>query len=218
MLTIGVLNSKGGAGKTTVTANLAVRASRDAMTAVVDLDPQSSYSDWYKRRGSPDNPALLLGEDRASDAVEALRQTSPYDYIFVDGPTNAILVTEDAVKASDFVIIPMRASGLDLAASSDCISLCQDLNKPFCVVVNDMGRGDAGLLKQTQGVLFDWKVPIAKTVIAHRVSYVNAMSIGKVGAEKDKAAAEEIDNLWAEITHEIAKHIKATQRKTKVRA
>jgi chromosome partitioning protein len=211
MLTIGILNSKGGAGKTTLTTCLAVRASLEAPTAVVDLDPQSSYSDWYKRRGSPDNPALLLGEDRASDAVEALRLTSPYNFIFVDGPTNALLVTEDAVRASDFVIIPMKASGLDLAASSDCISLCQDFGKPFLVVINDKGRGDDGLLKQTQGILFGWNVPIAKTVISHRVAYVNAVAIGKSGPEKDKAAADEIDKLWAEM--------KAAMRKAaKVRA
>ena len=125
------------------------------------------------------------------------------------------LVTEDAVRASDFVVIPMKASGLDLAASSDCISLCQDLGKPFFVVINDKGRGDDGLLKQTQGVLFNWNVPIAKTVIAHRVSYVNAVSMGKTGPEKDKAAAEEIDNLWGEIKAAI----KLAQRKlAKVKA
>ena len=70
MIVIGVLNSKGGVGKSTLTAALAVRASRDNQVCVVDLDAQGTYSDWYARRGSPDNPALLTGEDRASDAVE----------------------------------------------------------------------------------------------------------------------------------------------------
>ena len=210
-LTIGILNSKGGSGKTTLATCLAVRASQDAQAAVVDLDPQSSTSAWYKRRGSPDNPALLLGEDRASDAVEALRLTSPYDYILVDGPTNALLVTEDAVKASDLVIIPMKASGLDLAASADAISLCQDFGKPFFIVINDKGRGDDGLLKQTLGVLAGWNVPVAKTVVAHRASYVNAVSVGKTGPEKDRAAAEEIDNLWAEIRAAI----KASRKKVR---
>ena len=214
MLTIGVLNTKGGVGKTSLATCLAVRASQDGATAVVDLDPQSSYSAWYKRRGSPDNPALLVGEDRASDAVEALQLTSPYDYIFVDGPTNALLVTEDAVKAADFVIVPMKPSGLDLAASPDFISLCQELGKPFLVVINDKSRGDDGLLRQTQGVLAGWRVPIAKTVISHRVSYVNAVSIGRTGPEKDKAAAQEIDSLWREIRAEI----KAATRKSKVSA
>ncbi len=77
MLVIGVLNSKGGVGKSTLTAAFAVRAARDNTVCVVDLDSQGSYSDWYTRRGSPDNPALLTGEDRASDAIEALRLSAP---------------------------------------------------------------------------------------------------------------------------------------------
>ena len=59
-------------------------------------------------------------------------------------------------------------------------------------------------------MLFNWDVPIAKTVISHRVSYVNAVSMGKTGPEKDKAAAGEIDNLWAEIKATI----KASQPKS----
>ena len=211
MQVIGILNTKGGAGKTTLTCCIAVRAAQDGTVAVVDLDPQSSYSDWHARRtrgqDNP-NPDLLLGEDRASDAVEALRLTSPFDYIFVDGPTNALLVTEDAVQAADFIIIPMKASGLDLAASQDCISLCQDLNKPFLVVINDKGLHDGSLVEEARGLLFTWNVPIAKTVVAHRIAYVNAVTTGKTGPEKDKKAAEEINALWLEIKTALRKAAK----------
>jgi chromosome partitioning protein len=219
MHVIGILNTKGGCGKTTLTTCLAVRAAGpvgasldkpEARVAVVDLDPQSSYSDWYARRGSPDNPALLTGEDRASDAVEALRLTSPYDYVFVDGPTNALLITEDAIKASTFVIIPMKASGLDLSASQDCISLCQELRAPFLVVINDKGQHDGKLVDEATKLLtMSWKVPVAKTVISHRVPYINAITTGKTGPEKDKKAAEEIDELWAEIRASVRKAAKA---------
>jgi chromosome partitioning protein len=218
MHVIGILNTKGGCGKTTLTTCLAVRAvgpvgtplgKAEAQVAVVDLDPQSSYSDWYARRGSPDNPALLLGEDRASDAVEALLLTSPYDYVFVDGPTNALLITEDAIKASTFVIIPMKASGLDLAAAQDCISLCNELKTPYLVVINDKGQHDDKLVKEANNLLFSWNVPIAKTVISHRVPYINAITTGKTGPEKDKKAAEEIDALWIEVKTAVRKARKA---------
>jgi chromosome partitioning protein len=217
MHVIGVLNTKGGCGKTTLTTCLAVRAvgpvgeKAEAQVAVVDLDPQSSYSEWYARRGGePDNPTLLLGEDRASDEVEALRLTSPYDYVFVDGPTNALLITEDAIRASTFVIIPMKASGLDLGASQDCISLCQELRAPFLVVINDKGQHDAKLVEEAIKLLTkSWKVPVANQVISHRVHYINAITTGKTGPEKDKKAAEEIDALWAEIKAGVRKAAKA---------
>lgn len=200
MLVIGVLNSKGGVGKSTLTAAFAVRAAKDKAVCVVDLDSQGSYSDWYLRRGSPDNPALLTCEDRASDAVEALRLTSPYGIVLLDGPPGSLIVTEDAIRVCDLVVIPMRASGLDLMASQDCVRLCQQIGTAFLCVLNDVNTREAKSLGQNaRNTLHTYKIPIAKTAVAHRVPYINAMTSGKTGAEKDKASAAEIDALWTEI-------------------
>lgn len=196
---IGVLNTKGGTGKTTLAACLAVRAAAEARVAVVDLDPQGSFADWHGRRGSPSNPELMRGVDRASDAVDALRLTSPYEFVFFDGPPGSLLVTEDAVRSSTLVVIPMRASGLDLAASQDCISLCQEIGTPFLVVINGKGQHDGKLVEQARSLLFSWNLPIAETVVGHRLQYVNAITTGRTGAERDRKAQAEIDALWAEV-------------------
>jgi chromosome partitioning protein len=209
MRIIGVLNTKGGTGKTTLTSCLAVRAAQEARVAVCDLDPQSSFSDWHGRRGSPDNPELLKGEERASEAVEALRLTSPHDYVFLDGPPGSLIVTEDAVQVSTLVIIPIRASGLDLSASQDCIQICQELRVPFLVVINDKSPHDTKLVEQARGLLASWKVPVANQAISHRVPFVNAITTGRTGAEKDKRAAEDIDNLWLEVKAALKKAAKA---------
>ena len=209
---IGVLNTKGGCGKTTITTCLAVRASKDGLVAVCDLDPQGSYGDWYSRRGAPDNPALLTGAELASDAVESLNMASAYDYVLFDGPPGALMVTEDAVRASHLVVIPMRASGLDINASRDCIQLCEDEGVPFLVVINGSNsRSDQKLVEQTQNLLFNWRVPIAKSVIKHRVAYINAYTTGKTGPEKDAAAATEIDELWREIRAAVRKAAKGVK-------
>lgn len=212
MIVIGILNSKGGVGKTTLTAACAVRAADRNAVCVVDLDSQGSYSDWYVRRGSPDNPALLVGEDRASEAVEALGLTSPYEIVFLDGPPGSLIVTEDAVRASTLVIIPVRASGLDLMASQDCISLCQEIGTPCLVVINGKTQYDGKLVEQARQVLASWKVPVASTVVAHRTQYVNAIATGNTGPEKDPKAAAEIDALWTEIQAAARKAAKARAR------
>lgn len=212
MQVIGILNTKGGAGKTTLTTCLAVRAADEARVAVCDLDPQSSYSEWYMRRGSPDNPALLTGEDRASDAVEALQLNSPYNYVFLDGPPGSLIVTEDAVRSSTLVVIPVRASGLDLAASQDCIGICQESGVPFLVVINGKTQHDGKLVEQARALLDSWRVPVAKTVVAHRVPYINAITTGKTGPEKDRKAAEEIDALWDEIKTAARKAVRGKSR------
>ena len=208
MQVIGILNLKGGSSKTTLTTCLAVRASRDAATAVVRPGPSSQLRGLVSRRARG-NPTLLTGEDRASDAVEALQLNSPYDYVFLDGPTNAVGVTEDAAKVSALVVIPMKPSALDLAASQDCIELCQETGKAFLVVICDKGQYDGRLVDETIGVLKRWRVPVAKTVIAHRASYINAVTTGKTGPEKDKKAAEEIEALWTEVRAALRKAVKA---------
>lgn len=200
MFVIGFLNSKGGVGKSTLAAAVAVRAAQDSgRVCLVDLDPQKSVADWWRRRGSPDNPVLFRGEDRASDAVEALKLDG-WDWVFLDGPPGSLSVTEDAIAVSTFVVIPVRASGLDLDASREAVGLCQEAGVPFVVVMNAVsGRSKDTLLNGARATLFNYGIPIASTAIGQRNAFVTAMMTGKTGAEKDTAAADEIDALWKEI-------------------
>ena len=51
MRTFSVMSQKGGAGKTTLTLNLAVQSYLcQKKTLVIDLDPQASISTWGDRR------------------------------------------------------------------------------------------------------------------------------------------------------------------------
>jgi hypothetical protein len=44
------------------------------------------------------------------------------------------------------------------------------------------------------------------------MQYINAITTGKTGPEKDKLAAAEIDKLWAEIKVAVRKAAKARAR------
>lgn len=199
MIVIACLNSKGGVGKTTLATALAVRASRDSRrVCIVDLDPQESTQIWHGRRGNPDNPALFRGAERASDAVEAL-DLNGYDWVFLDGPPGALLVTEDAISVSTLVVIPVRASGLDIDASREVVGLCEEAETPFLVVINAARGARDKLVEGTRDTLFNYQLPIADTAIALRNAHVTAMMVGRTAAEKDKDAAAEIDALWREI-------------------
>ena len=47
MLKVAIISQKGGAGKTTLAVNLAVEAERNNLsTLLIDLDPQSSSTEW----------------------------------------------------------------------------------------------------------------------------------------------------------------------------
>ena len=73
------------------------------------------------------------------------------------------------------------------------------------IVVNDSHtRGDAKLVETVRASLFSCKYPVAETVIMHRVPYINAITTGKTGPEKNKQCAGEIDSLWGEIEQLLA--------------
>jgi len=68
VLTILVINSKGGSGKTTLTTNLAgYYASKKIKTALMDYDPQGSSMQWLKAR--PDQAEKIHGANAAPPTV-----------------------------------------------------------------------------------------------------------------------------------------------------
>jgi chromosome partitioning protein len=190
MIVIGILNSKGGVGKTTLCACLAIRAAEDGSACVVDIDPQESISEWHMRRKSPDNPALYSGEDRATAAIEKLMLTEGHNWVLLDGAPGSLTLTRDAIEACDLVVIPVRASMLDIDATRETVGLCLEAERAYVLVLNSVSSLE---LLKTYGL------PVAQQQIAQRVGYVNAMTTGKAAQEKDRAAAEEIEALWAEV-------------------
>lgn len=202
MIVIAVCNTKGGVGKTTLTASLAVRAAKESKrVALVDLDPQASLTAWAERRGAPDNPAVLRDVDTASEAVERLEQTG-WDWVFIDTPPAFLQLLQDAIAVADFVVIPMKPSALDVAASQEAVVMAREESKAHLVVLNDVEPRWKETQK-TRAYLEESEVPVAQTAIAHRSSHVAGMTVGKSAAEvnkgKDEKAVEEIEALWLEV-------------------
>ena len=79
---IGVLNQKGGAGKTTVCRNLAVASG--SHVAVIDRDPQGSLTAWWNRREAS-TPILATVQGSVPDTLDALREAK-IRTVFIDTP------------------------------------------------------------------------------------------------------------------------------------
>jgi chromosome partitioning protein len=202
VITIAVVNSKGGVGKTTLAAALAVRAAQDSeRVAIVDMDPQRSLISWWQRRGRTDNPCIFEGADTAHDAVERL-QLDGWDIVIMDGPPAFLSVIQEMVAAADFTLIPVKPSVVDLLATQDAVSLAREADARFLVVFNDCAPKER-VVEEARRALFNHGVPIAESKISHRTSHVNSMTVGKTASEvnkgKDTVAAAEIDALWQEL-------------------
>jgi chromosome partitioning protein len=198
VIKIGVLNSKGGVGKTLIATILAVRAARDfTRVAVLDIDPQQSATRWWIDRGSTSNPSVIVGDISPKDSLDSLA-AGGWQFVLLDGLPSNLLLAEDAVKSVDFVLIPMKAASFDLTASEDTIALCRKHRRDFMVVINEVTPNHDKRADEMRRVLELLRVPVADTMIARRVPYVDAANVGKSAAEiaSGRAAEQEIDALY----------------------
>jgi len=215
MYVVAVANTKGGVGKTTLAAALATRAAQESpRVAMVDLDPQKSLVAWWERRGKSDNPTIFEGADTAFDAVEALEMTG-WDWVFFDGPPAFLTTVQDAIEVANFVVVPIKPSVLDIAATEGAIALAREAGTAHLAVLNDFSKREK-TVDATREALRLLKIPVAKTEIAHRVAHNRCMTAGKTAAEIDtsrnKDAAAEIEALWKEVK---AATTKAARRKAR---
>jgi chromosome partitioning protein len=182
---------------------------------MVDLDPQKSLVEWWRRRGkpggTPGHPEIFEGVDSAVDAVERA-DLAGWDWCFLDGPPAFLHTMEEMIAAADFVLIPVKPSVVDLLATEDAVVLAREAGTGYLVVFNDVGTKER-VVDKAREVLWNNQIPIAEHPIYHRVSHITGMNAGKSAAEvnngRDTKAAEDIENLWQELKVAATKAAKA---------
>ena len=106
-------NQKGGSGKSTLSANIAVLWSNSGYkVAVVDADSQKSLTYWLEARkkyyGEDDIGLTQYDFDIKNLIDEVKKIKRKYDYIIIDCSPSLGIVTVNSLVASDSVIIPVQ--------------------------------------------------------------------------------------------------------------
>ena len=213
---IGILNQKGGAGKTTIALHLAhALALRDYQVMLVDADPQGSSRDWATARES-DAPFSVIGLDRPIIHKEISKLSQGYDYVIIDGAPRVSDLTRSAILGVELVLIPIQPSPLDIWAAHSVVELIQeaemykpDLKARFIInrkIVN------TAIAKDAVEVLKDYPYPVLEKAISQRIAFAESLNIGSTVLETapKSIAASEINAVVDELL-EIIEHNHATE-------
>ncbi len=199
---ITVAQQKGGAGKTTLAAHIAVALSQKGnRVAVIDIDPQGSLTHWHKIReerfgeGYTGLTFAAVSGWRVGGEVNRLRRQC--DYVIIDSPPHTETEARTAIRSADIIIIPVQPSPTDLWATRATLELAKNEKIPVRVVLNRVAANSR--LAQTIAA----ELPeLAESSLGNRVLFAAALMEGRCATEVDPSsmAAKEIKDLVKEIT------------------
>jgi chromosome partitioning protein len=205
-----VAQQKGGAGKTTLAAHLAVAwAESGKSVAVVDIDPQASLSTWWEMRDALGIPAPSNGRGKGGVSVhrlggwrtagEVTRLSKDHDVVVIDSPPHAETEAKIAVRAADLVLIPLQPSPMDLWATKPTLALAAAEKTASLLVMNRVPPR-TNLTELILAEVEKMGANLAKARIGNRVALAASMAEGKGVTEYQKrgTAASEIRALAAE--------------------
>lgn len=208
---IGVLNQKGGVGKTTIAVNLAaVYAKAGQRVLLVDADPQGSSLAWSAaREGDPLFPVVGMPKPTLHKDMPSI--SADYDVVIIDGSPRVSELGRAAIMASDLVVIPVQPSPYDVWASADTVQLIKEAQqfKPALEAVFVINRKivNTAIGRDVTTALANFELPVCKQALCQRVLYaesaVRGQSVVEVDATSD--AAREITSLARNLSTHNAK-------------
>jgi chromosome partitioning protein len=130
---VGIIQTKGGAGRSTFATNLAAHFSFQAPTTLIDCDlPQGTSSSWYAlRQAELSSQNLLLA--KAHTHLELIQKTKEHSavsrYLVIDGPPRLAEMTRTIMILSDLSLIPLGASAAEIWSTTDLLQTLDEARR-----------------------------------------------------------------------------------------
>src|SRR3954467_7385894 len=210
MRIIALASRKGGSGKTTIAAHLAVQAGRvgEGPAVLVDIDEQGSLGEWWRER-KDDTPALATV--KVGDLEANLAELRKYGIALavIDTPPALTGSIERVIATADLVLIPARPSPHDLRAVAATVELAKKAGKPFLFIIN--GAAPRASITAEAVAALSEHGRVAPVILYQRTDYAASMIDGRTVMETapSSRSAGEIADLWHYVHTQIRKRAAA---------
>lgn len=208
---ITIAQQKGGAGKTTIAAHIAVSIAQTGRSvAIIDVDPQASLTNWHKIREKKFGEGftgLSFNTSpgwRVEAAVSNLKRK--FDFIIIDSPPHTETESKSAIRVADLVVIPMQPSPTDLWATESTVDFANSEGKLTRILLNrfsPISKINSEILSKVKGTLF-------QNYVGNRVAFSSCFLIGLtvVETQPTSRAALEIKSVVKEVLKEFEPKVK----------
>jgi chromosome partitioning protein len=203
---IGVLNQKGGVGKTTISVNLAhALALMGHRILLVDADPQGSALAWSAVRAEePLFPVVGMPKPTLHKDLPSIARD--YAHVVIDGAPRVNELCRAAILASDRIVIPVQPSPYDVWASEEVVNLIREarmykeaLRAAFAI---NRKITNTAIGRDVVSALAAYEVPVLDAMLCQRVVFAESAAQGRTVLEVDPTspAASEIQQLATIVT------------------
>ena len=208
---IGIIQVKGGAGRSTIATNLAGMMAAHKRVALIDCDmPQATSASWYSiRKANNKHGSLTIATaaDHTQLIAEIERLNADQDIIIIDAPPRIAEITRVALILSNMCIVPLGASLADIWATSDLLATIGQAkeHKPNVnvrILWNKFRPSTKSAKDLSLEVKEQLKLKELGTKLGYRVAYSDAFGEGLTVTEwTDKTARDEMLMLGVELNH-----------------
>lgn len=202
---ITIAQQKGGAGKTTLAAQLgAAWTAQGRRVALLDIDPQGSLFAWFGQRrrihGDVEGGLVVQGLSGWRLGTELRRLRDEFDLIVIDSPPHAETEAKAAIREADLALVPCQPNALDVWATAPTLELARREGTGVLLVLNRVPpRGRAAEAIRAEIARNGW--PLALAFLGNRQAFAASMGEGRGVAElaRRSPAGQEITALAAEV-------------------
>jgi len=200
---ITVATMKGGSGKSTLASCLAVHwHMRGRPSTIIDADPQRSIARLAAREKALGGVKVI--EDASENAWQTARSVAGPGQVIIDTPGFRSLATLACIAAADFLLVPVKASPLDIDRMLDTLNSLlegEEGQRRFFRCVLTQTTRDSVIAKHIRSELIENGFPVLQSEMTNRVAYAEAALWGATPSliERSGTAAREIAAIADEV-------------------